>query len=54
MTLPAANTADGIGYSTGRLVQGRRYEQWITSAPVKRWKVGSDLSSLLILPQCFR
>jgi hypothetical protein len=51
VTLPAANTADGVGDSADRLMQGRRYEQWIASAPMKRWDVGSNLSRLRVQPQ---
>jgi catalase len=53
VTLAAAHTAHGVGEHTDRLVQGRRYEQWIASAPVKRWNVGSNLSRLPVLPQWF-
>jgi len=52
--LAAADTTDSVGDCTDRFVQGRRYEQWIAGAPMKRWDEGSNLSRLSILPQWLR
>lgn len=52
--LAAADTTDSVGDCTDHFVQGRRYEQWIAGAPMKRWDETPNLSRLSILPQWLR